>query len=330
MADRVVVTGASGFVGSSVARALVARGFDVRAVLRSTSPRANVENIGCEIVEGDMRDKPSMARALQGARYLFHVAADYRLWARDPNEIVRNNLEGTRATMEAAAEAGVEKIVYTSSVATLKPIEGASADETSRHDERTVIGAYKRSKVVAERLVEKMVAEQGLPAIIVSPSTPIGPRDIRPTPTGRIIVEAATGKIPAFVDTGLNLVHVDDVAEGHLLALDKGEIGERYILGGEDVTLQQMLAVIAGLANRRPPRVKLPRGPLYPLAYAAEAVARITNREPFITADALNMSKYRMFFSSAKATRALGYRARPYREGLADAMEWFGNHGYLQ
>ncbi|HVZ70494.1 MAG TPA: hopanoid-associated sugar epimerase [Rhizomicrobium sp.] len=330
MADRVVVTGASGFVGSAVARAAVARGYDVRAVLRPTSPRANVADIGCEIVEGDMRDRSSMARAMEGARFLFHVAADYRLWARNPNEIVRNNLEGTRTTMLAALGAGVEKIVYTSSVATLKPIEGASADETSRHDERTVIGSYKLSKVVAERLVEKMIAEDRLPATIVSPSTPIGPRDIRPTPTGRIIVEAATGKMPAFVDTGLNLVHVDDVAEGHLLALERGAIGERYILGGEDVTLQDMLGVIAEFAHRRPPRIKLPRGPLYPLAYAAEAVARITNREPFITADALNMSKYRMFFSSQKAKKELGYCARPYREGIADAMEWFGQKGYLQ
>lgn len=330
MADRVVVTGASGFVGSAVARAAVARGFDVRATVRSTSPRANVSDIGCEIVEADMRDRASMARAMLGAKYLFHVAADYRLWARDPNEIVRNNLEGTRATMQAALDAGIEKIVYTSSVATLKPIEGASADETSRHDEHTVIGSYKLSKVVAERLVEKMIAEDGLPATIVSPSTPIGPRDIRPTPTGRIIVEAATGKMPAFVDTGLNLVHVDDVAEGHFLALEKGAIGERYILGGEDVTLQDMLGVIAELAHRRAPRVKLPRGPLYPLAYAAEAVARFTNKEPFITADALNMSKYRMFFSSQKAKEALGYDARPYREAIADAMTWFGQKGYLQ
>lgn len=330
MADRVVVTGASGFVGSAVARALVARGLDVRALLRPTSPRTNVTDIGCEIVEGDMRDQPSMTRAMDGARYLFHVAADYRLWARDPQQIIRNNLEGTRATMQAALATGVEKIVYTSSVATLKPIAGQSVGETSRHDEKTVIGAYKLSKVVAERLVDKMVQEKQLPAIIVSPSTPIGPRDIRPTPTGRIIVEAATGKIPAFVDTGLNLVHVDDVAQGHLLALDKGEIGERYILGGKDVTLQQMLAVIADLANRRAPRLKLPRGPLYPLAYAAQVVARLTNKEPFITTDALNMSKYHMFFSSAKAEHALGYRARPYREGLADAMAWFGKAGYLK
>lgn len=330
MADCVVVTGASGFVGSAVARAAAARGFAVRAVLRSTSPRANVADIGCEIVEGDMRDRASMVRALKSARYLFHVAADYRLWARDPNEIVRNNVEGTRATMRAAVEAGVEKIVYTSSVATLKPVEGRCVDETSRHDERTVIGAYKLSKVLAERLTEQMVEKESLPAVIVNPSTPIGPRDIRPTPTGRIIVEAATGRMPAFVDTGLNLVHVDDVAEGHFLALEKGAIGERYILGGENVTLETMLTDIAELTHRRPPRIKLPRAPLYPLAYAAEALARLTNKEPFITVDALNMSKHHMFFSSEKARKSLGYRARAYRQGLADAMEWFAQNGYLR
>lgn len=329
MPDRVVVTGASGFVGSAVARAAIARGYDVCTTLRASSNHANVEDLGCEIAIADMRDQQAMEQALKGARYLFHVAADYRLWARDPNEIVRNNLEGTRATMQAALKAGVEKIVYTSSVATLKPIEGKAADETSRHDETTVIGAYKLSKVVAERLVEKLIAENHLPATIVSPSTPIGPRDIRPTPTGRIIVEAATGKIPAFVDTGLNLAHVDDVAEGHFLALDKGEIGERYILGGEDVSLQQMLAIIAKLAGRKAPTINLPRAPLYPLAYAAEVVAKFTGKEPFLTADALNMSKYRMFFSSAKAKRDLGYTARPYGEALKDAFNWFQQAGYL-
>jgi dihydroflavonol-4-reductase len=328
--ERILITGASGFVGSAVARAFERRGYDLTLLVRPSSPRTNVAGLNGDLVEGDLNDAASLRRALKDIRYLVHVAADYRLWARDPNEIVRNNLEGARATMQAALEAGVEKIVYTSSVATLKPVAGKSADETSRHDETTVIGAYKLSKVVAERLVEKMVMENALPATIVSPSTPIGPRDIRPTPTGRIIVEAATGKMPAFVDTGLNLVHVDDVAQGHLLALDHGEIGERYILGGEDVSLRQMLGVIAELAHRRPPRVKLPRGPLYPLAYAAETVARFTNKEPFLTADALNMSKYRMFFSSDKASRAFGYKARPYREGLADAMEWFGQEGYLQ
>lgn len=329
MPDRVVVTGASGFVGSAVARAAIARGCDVCTTLRASSNHANVEDLGCEIAIADMRDQQAMEQALKGARYLFHVAADYRLWARDPNEIVRNNLEGTRATMQAALKAGVEKIVYTSSVATLKPIPGKAADESSRHDETTVIGAYKLSKVVAERLVEKLIAENHLPATIVSPSTPIGPRDIRPTPTGRIIVEAATGKIPAFVDTGLNLAHVGDVAEGHFLALEKGGIGERYILGGEDVSLQQMLATIAKLAGRKAPTINLPRAPLYPLAYAAEAVAKITGKEPFLTADALNMSKYRMFFSSAKAKRDLGYTARPYGEALKDAFNWFQQAGYL-
>jgi dihydroflavonol-4-reductase len=191
------------------------------------------------------------------------------------------------------------------------------------------IGAYKRSKVVAERLVEEMVREQGLPAVIVNPSTTIGPRDIKPTPTGRIIVEAATGKIPAFVDTGLNLVHVDDVAAGHLMAMNKGEIGQRYILGGEDVSLRQMLTDIAAIAGRKPPTVNLPRAPLYPLAVAMEAVGRITGKEPMLTRDALKMASHRMFFSSEKAKTALGYRARPYREGLKDALAWFEAEGYL-
>ncbi|HEX4095411.1 MAG TPA: NAD-dependent epimerase/dehydratase family protein, partial [Caulobacteraceae bacterium] len=230
--------------------------------------------------------------------------------------------------MQAALAAGVERVVYTSSVATLS-LKQVPADETQPLSEAEAIGAYKKSKVVAERLVEAMVAEQRLPAVIASPSTPIGPRDVRPTPTGRIIVEAATGKMPAFVETGLNLVHVDDVAEGHWLALQKGRIGERYILGGQDVSLRDMLAEIARLTGRKPPTVNLPRGPLYPLAYAAEAIAQLTGKEPFLTADALKMSRYQMFFSSAKAERELGYRARPYVEALADALAWFRQEGYL-
>jgi dihydroflavonol-4-reductase len=330
MSDTVLVTGASGFVGSAVARKLAERGHRVRVLMRKTSPTTNLAGLDAEPVDGDMLDAASMRNAMQGARYLFHVAADYRLWARDPEEIVRNNREGTRNVMEAALAEGVEKIVYTSSVATLKPIAGQSVGEDSRHDEQTAIGAYKRSKVVAERVVEAMIAERNLPATIVSPSTPIGPRDVKPTPTGRILVEAATGRMPAYVDTGLNLVHVDDVADGHLLALDNGTIGERYILGGQDATLAQMLAVIAELSNRKPPRINLPRGPLYPLAYAAEAFASLTGKEPFVTVDALNMSKYHMFFSSAKAERELGYTARPYREALGDALDWFKQAGYLK
>jgi dihydroflavonol-4-reductase len=328
MADIALVTGASGFVGSAVARALVARGLHVRVLMRPTADRRNVADLDCEPVLGDMRDETSMVSAMEGARYFFHVAADYRLWAPDPREIERNNLLGAQATMTAALKCGVERVVYTSSVAALKP--GATAvDETSRHTPESAIGAYKRSKLVAEREVERLVREKGLPAVIVAPSTPIGPRDIKPTPTGRIIVEAATGKMPAFVDTGLNLVHVDDVAQGHLLALDRGRIGENYILGGEDVSLQTMLGDIAALSGRRAPRVKLPRAPLFPLAWGAEALARITGKEPLLTADALRMSRYRMFFSSEKAKRELGYQARAYRKGIEDALAWFGAHGYL-
>jgi dihydroflavonol-4-reductase len=328
MSDIALVTGASGFVGSAVARALVARGLHVRVLMRANASRLNIARLHCEPVIGDMRDEESMTAAMQGARYLFHVAADYRLWARDPREIERNNFHGARATMNAALKAGVERVVYTSSVAALKP--GATAvDETSRHTHKSVIGAYKRSKLLAEREVERQIRDHNLPCVIVAPSTPIGPRDVKPTPTGRIIVEAATGRMPAFVDTGLNLVHVDDVAQGHLLALDKGRIGENYILGGEDVALEAMLGDIAFLSGRKAPTIKLPRAPLFPLAWAAEGFARITGKEPFLTADALRMSRYRMFFSSEKAKRELGYTARHYREGLSDALSWFRENGYL-
>ena len=329
MADTVLVTGASGFVGSAVLRAGLAKGYTLRALLRPSSPRVNLEGLACEIAEGDMRDRDSLKRACAGVRYLFHVAADYRLWARDPSEIIRNNLEGTRNVMNAALAAGVEKIVYTSSVATLKP-KDEGADETARLTEENAIGAYKKSKVMAERCVERMVAENRLPAVIVNPSTPIGPNDVRPTPTGRVIVDAFLGRIPAFVDTGLNLVHVDDVAEGHFAALAKGRIGESYILGGENVMLKEMLALIAGLSGRRPPRIRLPRAPLFPLAYAAEWMARFSGKEPLLTADGLKMAKYRMFFSSAKAERELSYRARPHARGIEDAVNWFRQAGYLK
>ncbi len=325
-----MVTGASGFVGSAVVKAALGRGYQVRAMVRATSPRENLRGLDIEVVEGDMRDAAAMDRALDGIEVLFHVAADYRLWAPDPRDIMRANADGTRVTMEAALRRKVERIVYTSSVATLR-VKGAQTpvDENAPNDEQQTIGVYKRSKVAAERIVEKLVAEQGLPAVIVNPSTPIGPRDIRPTPTGRIIVEAAQGKIPAFVDTGLNLVHVDDCAQGHLLALDRGRIGERYILGGDDVLLRDMLATIARLCGRKPPTVALPRWPLYPLALAAQGIAKFTGKEPFVTVDGLKMSRYRMFFSSAKARAELGYTARPYAEGLRDAVEWFRIAGYL-
>jgi len=328
--DRVLVTGGSGFVGSAVAHALAARGYAVSALVRPSSPRTNLAGLACEIVEGDMTDAGSLIRALDGVRYLFHVAADYRLWARDPDEIMRNNLQGTRNVMDAARMCGTERVVYTSSVATLKPLAGAAADETSRLEARDAIGAYKQSKIAAQHLVETMVAEEGLPAVIVSPSTPVGPRDIRPTPTGRIIVEAASGRMPGFVDTGLNVVHVDDVAEGHIQALERGAIGQNYILGGQDVTLQDLLAAIAQCTGRRPPRLRVPRRPLFPLAYAAEGIARLTGKEPFITTDGLRMAKHRMYFSSAKAERELGYKARPYASGVKDAILWFRQAGYIR
>jgi dihydroflavonol-4-reductase len=330
MPDTVLVTGASGFVGSAVARILAARGFAVRVLVRRESPRGNLAGLDATIVEGDMREPHDMRAAMEGVRYLFHVAADYRLWAKDPEDIVRNNVAGTRAVMQAARDAKAERIVYTSSVATLKPgTLAAPSSEAERLASAQAIGAYKRSKVLAERLVEHMVDEDKLPAVIVNPSTPIGPRDIKPTPTGRIIVEAASGRIPAFVDTGLNLVHVDDVAEGHVQALAKGATGASYILGGENVSLKEMLHVIARTVGRNPPLTKLPRTPLYPLAWAAEGFARLSGREPFITIDALKMSAHHMFFSSEKAKTDIGYTARPYTLAISDAVNWFRMAGMI-
>ena len=329
--DIAFVTGGTGFVGSAVVRLLLERGFAVRALARTSSSRGNLADLPVEIVEGDMREPEEMQRAIRGARYVFHVAADYRLWARDPEEIVRNNVAGARAIMAGAIRSGVERVVYTSSVATLKPGTLADpADESRRLKERQAIGAYKRSKVAAERVVEAMIAQAGLPAVVVNPSTPIGPRDIKPTPTGRIIVEAASGRMPAFVDTGLNIAHVEDVAEGHLLALDRGEIGRSYILGGDNVTLREMLGVIARIRGAKPPRIRLPRAPLFPLAFAAEMGARVNGREPFLTRDALRMAGHHMFFTSARAERELGYRSRPYPAALEAAVAWYRTAGYLE
>src|SRR5258708_2307644 len=324
-----LITGASGFVGSAVTRQLVDRGWRVRVLLRPTSDRRNVDGLPVEIAHGALEDAASLTAALAGCSHLFHVAADYRLWVPDPAAMFRANVDGTRHLMESALAAGLERIIYTSSVATLGLVGDAlAADETTPSALTDMIGPYKQSKFLAEEEVRRLVAERGLPAVIVTPSTRVGPRDIKPTPTGRMIVEAASGRMPAFVDTGLNLVHVEDVAAGHLLAAERGRIGERYILGGENLSLAAILAEVASLSGRRPPRLRLPLTPLIPIAWIAETLARLTAKEPFVTRDGLRMARKKMYFSSAKARAELGYAPRPVREGLADAIAWFRQAGY--
>ena len=325
-----LVTGATGFVGSAVARALLKAGHPVRVLVRANSDRGNLKGLGVEVVEGSLEDPASLATAVAGCRYLFHVAADYRLWVPDPASMFRVNVAGTRELMLAALDAGVERIVYTSSVATLGIVPGGVADEDTLSRVEEMIGPYKRSKFEAEAVVRELIAERGLPAVIVNPSTPIGPGDIKPTPTGRMIVEAARGRMPVFVDTGLNIVHVDDVAVGHLLAAKAGEIGRRYILGGENLSLGEILAEIARLTGRRPPKVRIPHGVLLPVAAVAEAVARRIGGEPFATIDGIRMAKKKMFFSSARAVAELEYAARPARQALADAVAWYTANGYVR
>ena len=324
-----LVTGATGFVGAAVARALIAAGWRVRVLVRAGADRGNLRHLAADIVDGDLADVSSLERALDGCTGLFHVAADYRLGARDPEPLYRTNVEGTRNILSAARKAGVPRIVYTSSVATIGiPPDGSPGEERTPAALSDMIGHYKRSKFLAEE-VARDAARTGLPVIIVNPSTPVGPGDIKPTPTGQLVLDAARGRMPAYVDTGLNVVHVDDVAAGHLLAFERGTAGERYILGGEDMTLQTILQLIAGLTGRKPPRIRLPYAAVLPVAYLAEAFAAVSGRSGRVTLEGVRMSRKRMFFSSGKAAAELGYRWRPPLQAFEDALRWFRERGML-
>jgi len=303
----------------------------VRVLVRRNSDRTNLANLKVEQREGSLEDAASLATALAGCGVLYHVAADYRLWVPRHDVMYRTNVDGTRNLMGAALQQGVERVVHTSTVATLGLHEdGTPADETTPSSLDDMIGAYKRSKFLAEEIVRSMVSEQGLPAVIVNPSTPIGPGDIKPTPTGRIVVEAASGRMPAFVDTGLNIAHVDDVAAGHLLAEERGKIGECYILGGENLSLRELLRRIALLVGRRPPTIALPIAALMPVAYATEAIARLTGGEAFVTVDSLRLARHKMYFTSQKAVTELGYSPRPVDRALEDAIVWFRRIGKIR
>lgn len=326
----ILVTGASGFVGSAVARAAIARGHRVRVMVRPTSDRRNLAGLDVEVVIGDLTDPASLARAVAGCRHLLHVAADYRIWVPDPAAMLRANVDGTLAILRAGQAAGIERAVYCSSVAALGLTkDGTPADETTPVDEAGLVGVYKRSKYLAEQAVVAL-ARQGQDVVIVNPAAPVGPRDIKPTPTGRMISDAAAGRMPAYVDTGLNVVHVADVAEGHLLALERGRAGERYILGGENLLLRDLLALIANVAGRRAPFIRLPVGAVWPAALAMEGLARLTGIEPLVTRDHLKMARKKMFFSSAKAAAELGYAPRPARVAVEDAVAWFRASGALR
>jgi dihydroflavonol-4-reductase len=324
-----LVTGATGFVGAAVARALLAAGWRVRVLVRAGADRGNLRHLAADIVEGDLADVSSLERALDGCSGLFHVAADYRLGARDPRPLYRTNVEGTRNILGAARKVGVARVVYTSSVATIGiPLDGSPGEERTPAALSDMIGHYKRSKYLAEE-VARDAARAGLPVIIVNPSTPVGPGDIKPTPTGQLVLDAARGRMPAYVDTGLNVVHVDDVAAGHLLAFERGIAGERYILGGDDMTLRTILQQIAALAGRKPPRIRLPYAAVLPIAYLAEAFAAVSGRSGRVTLEGVRMSRKRMFFSSGKAVAELGYRWRPPLQAFDDALRWFRERGML-
>jgi len=324
-----LVTGATGFVGSHVARQLVASGHSVRVLVRASSNLRLLEDIAAERVEGDLRDAASIDRAMRGVRRVFHVAADYRLWTRHPEELYESNVEGTRRLIASAQRAGVERVVYTSTVATIAvPRHGALPNETTQSGIGEMIGHYKKSKFLAEQAAVE-AAKAGAPVVIVNPTAPVGPGDWKPTPTGRIILDFLRGKMPAYVDTGLNVVAVEDVAAGHLLAAEKGRIGERYILGGRNMTLKEILDALSAITGRRSPRVKLPHVVALVAGYADEMYSRMAGREPQIPVEGVKMSRHKMFVESDKAARELGYKPGKIEAGLERAVRWYEENGYI-
>ena len=320
-----LVTGASGFLGWHVARTLLAKGLKVRALVRPASKLTELE--GIERVNGDLRDPASLLAAVQGCSLVFHVAADYRLWAKDESEMYRSNVDGTRNLLAVSREAGVERVVYTSTVGCVGMPEGSLGNETTPVSVNDMKGAYKRSKFLAEE-VALAEAKAGLPVVIVNPTAPVGDHDIKPTPTGRMVVDFLNSKMPAFVDTGLNIVDASETAEGHWLACEKGKVGERYILGGENLTLEQIFNTLSKLSGIAAPTTRIP----YAVALAAGAVstawARVTGVEPRAPLDAVRMSRHKMWVSTDKAIKELGFRPSPPEVGLQKAVSWFRAHGY--
>ncbi|NNN06062.1 MAG: NAD-dependent epimerase/dehydratase family protein [Elusimicrobia bacterium] len=329
--DSAFLTGGTGFVGASLARLLLQQGLSVKALARKGSDRRNLDGLSVEIVEGGLNDVAAIEAGVKNCRYVFHVAADYRIWVPNPADMYRANVEGTENVLRAAAKAGAEKIVHCSSVAAVKvPDDHTPVDETSEYtsvDE--IVGVYKKSKFLADVLARRLAREEKLPVVVVNPAAPIGPRDIKPTPTGKIVVDFLNGRMPSYIDTGMNIVHVDDVAMGHWLAAVKGRIGERYILGGENLTLKGVLDQLASVTNRTAPRFKTPYAVAYAFGAVDTAIARMRGVEPVAPLDAIKMAKHYMWFSSAKAQRDLGYESRAARLALKDAADWFSTNGYV-
>ena len=326
---RTLVTGASGFLGSHVARLLFERGESVRLLLRPTSQTKLIEGLTAERVEGDLRDPGSLGRALAGVRTVYHVAADYRIWARDPREIYESNVQGTRNLLDAAGRAKVEKFVYTSTVGTVAvPGHGALPDESVDSSLGEMIGAYKRSKWLAEQEA-KSAAMAGLPVVIVNPTTPVGPGDAKPTPTGRIIVDFLNGRMPAYVDTGLNFVPVEDAAAGHLLAAERGRIGERYILGAQNLTLKQALEILSRVSGRPAPRLRVPHVLALAAGYGDAALSSLLGREPRIPLEGVRMARHSMFVNSERARAELGFSPGPVAEAFERAVRWYESNGYV-